>query len=56
MGNHDLAIERASRSDIESFNDMHDVDEHVLAIAREAIDEGRQKINRVIHSSMTETY
>lgn len=49
-------IELKRSRDIEPFNDMREIDEHVLAVARSAIDEGRRRVNRAVHSSMVETY
>lgn len=49
-------IEPVPNNTAEAFGDMRETDEHVLAIAREAIDEGRRKVSRAAHSSMVETY
>lgn len=53
MGNE---IELKNNEEPEAFDDMREVDEHVLAVARIAIDEGRRKVSRAVHSSMVETY
>ena len=56
MTNKGKGIEPKHSSTIDAFGDMRETDERVLSIAREAIDEGRRRVSRAVHSSMVETY